>query len=96
MAMEKLHEEYRSPLPLEIDRDDQTSGGRILRKVVADPSRAGRFLAQSQTWQKDYRALASGLLLDIPENGFAVAAATLNESEWRELYAELLNRMKSH
>jgi mono/diheme cytochrome c family protein len=93
-AIEKIRDEYRSPLPLDIDPADQSSGGRILRKVVADPNRAGRFLAQSQTWKKDYRSLASVLLPEVPENGFEVATATLSESEWQELYAELMKRIK--
>jgi mono/diheme cytochrome c family protein len=95
MAMTKLREEYIAPPVLTITREDKGPGTEILRRVLIDPERAGRFLALSQSWKSSYRAFASSVLLDTPGNGFSINSATLNESEWRELYAELLKRAKS-
>jgi mono/diheme cytochrome c family protein len=89
-AMAKLGEEYPPPSPLAVSRDDQSPGARILARIVIDPERSGRFLAQSQSWKPDPKALASVLLLNAPGNGFSVQATLLSESEWREVHAELL------
>jgi hypothetical protein len=95
MAMTKLRDEYIAPPVLTVTREDKGPGTEILRRVIIDPERAGRFLALSQSWKSSYRAFASSVLLDTPGNGFSINSATLNESEWRELYAELLRRAKS-
>jgi mono/diheme cytochrome c family protein len=95
MAMVKLRLEYIAPPSLTLTREDQSPGAEILQRVLIDPERAGRFLALSQSWKSSYRAFASSVLLDTPGNGFSINSATLNESEWRELYAELLKRAKS-
>jgi len=94
-AMARLSEEYKTPPPLIIDQGDQSTGAVLLRRILKDPERAGRFLAQSQSWESGSRELASSILLNTPENGFSIGSATLNASEWQELHAELLKRVKS-
>jgi mono/diheme cytochrome c family protein len=93
-AMAKLASEYRDPPPLTVDREDQSQGSVILRRLLQNPHRAARFLAQSQSWKSGPGDLASSVLLDTPENGFSLDAAALTAIEWQELYAELLERTK--
>ena len=93
--MARLSAEYRDPLPLAVHREDQSPGAEILRRVLRDPARAARFLTQSQLWKAGSQELASSVLLNTPENGFSISSATLNASEWQDLYAELLKRAKS-
>jgi mono/diheme cytochrome c family protein len=94
-AMARLSTEYRDPIPVEVNRQDQSPGAEILRRVLQDPARAARFLTQSQRWKAGSQELASSVLLNTPENGFSINSATLNASEWQFLYAELLKREKS-
>jgi mono/diheme cytochrome c family protein len=94
-AMARLSAEYKAPPPLTVRREDQSPGAGILRRILKDPDRAARFLTQSQSWKTGSQGLASSVLLNTPENGFSVRSATLNASEWQELYAELLKRTKS-
>jgi mono/diheme cytochrome c family protein len=94
-AMARLSTEYRDPIPVAVNRQDQSPGAEILRRVLQDPARAARFLAQSQLWKAGAQELASSVLLNTPENGFSIGSAALNASEWQELYAELLKRAKS-
>lgn len=93
-AMARLIEDYEDPPPLAIAQTDQGEGAAILRRILKDPERAARFLVRSQSWKAGSQALASSVLLNTPGNGFSTVSATLNESEWRELYAELLKRVK--
>lgn len=95
-AMAGLSAEYKDPHPLTPLREDQSPGAGILRRILKDPNRAARFLAQSQSWKAGFQGLASSVLLNAPENGFSSSAATLNESEWQELYIELLKLAGSH
>lgn len=94
-AMKKLSEEDRTPPPLTIDQEDQSRGVSILRRILKDPETAARFLAHSQSWKASSQELASSVLVNAPGNGFSVDSATLNESEWQELYTEILKRTKS-
>jgi mono/diheme cytochrome c family protein len=94
MAMDKLEEEFTAPPPLVVDREDQSPGGKILRRVVIDPFRAAQVLGESQRWRASDRELAADILPDTPENGFSVYTATLGASEWKALHAELLKRLK--
>ena len=95
MAMAKVEKEYIEVPPLAIPRADQSPAAQILLRVVQNPARAGRFLALSSSWRTSYQALAKDVVLNMPGNGFSVASATLNESEWRELYTELVKQEKS-
>lgn len=94
-AMNKLSEEDGTPPPLTIDQEGQAQGASILRRILKDPERAARFLARSQSWKANSQEFASSVLLNAPGNGFSVDSATLNESEWQELYTEILKRTKS-
>ena len=94
-AMARLSAEYKAPPPLTVRSEDQSPGAGILRRILKDPDRAAQFLAQSQSWQAGSQGLASSVLLNTPGNGFSISSATLNASEWQELYAELLKRTKS-
>ena len=95
MAMAKLEEEF-SPAPaLAIDKDNQSPGAILLRKVVLDPVRASQFLAQSRLWRVSYRELAVAVTLEMPDNGFSTTSAALTPGEWQLLYAELVQRIKS-
>jgi len=94
MAMKKLEEEFTVLAPLAFDGEDRSSEEILLRRVVANPSRAVQVLAQSQLWQAGDRELAEIILPDIPANGFSISAATLSPSEWKMLHAELLKRLK--
>jgi mono/diheme cytochrome c family protein len=94
-AMATLSSEYKAPPPLTVRREDQSPGAVILRRILKDPDRAAQFFAQSQSWKAGSQGLASSVLLNTPENGFSISAATLNASEWQELYTELLKRTKS-
>ena len=94
-AMARLRAEYKAPPPLMVRQEDQNPGAGILRRVLKDPVRAAQFLTQSQSWKAGSQELAASVLLNTPENGFSISSATLNESEWQELYTELLKRAKS-
>ena len=95
-AMVKLGEEYAAIPPLPLSWGDQSPGAEVLRRVVSDPERAGRFLALSPSWKTSYRALAMSVLKNAPGNGFAIGSATLSTSDWQVLYAELLKRERSN
>lgn len=94
MAMAKLEEEFVNPPSLAVDPGDQSPGAEILRKAIADPSRAAQILVQSTTWRISPKELADCVVLDMPGNGFSTDSAALNMSEWQELHAELLKRIK--
>jgi mono/diheme cytochrome c family protein len=94
-AMARLSAEYSDPPPLTLNREDDSPGSRILRWIVKNPARAARFLVQSQSWKAGPKDLASTVLLNTPENGFSIDAATLTAGEWQDLYAELLNQERS-
>jgi mono/diheme cytochrome c family protein len=94
-AIARLSAEYKAPPPLVIRREDQTQGAEVLRRILKDPNRAAQFLAQSRSWKASSLELASSILLDTPANGFSVDSATLNATEWQELYVELLKRANS-
>ncbi len=95
MAMSKLEEEYTAPPPLAIDKDDQSRGAEVLRRVLVDGARASEFLAQSRLWRLGYRELAASVVLETPENGFSVSSADLSASDWQLLQSELLKRIKA-
>ena len=95
MAMIKLEEEYTAPPPLAIDKDDQSAGAEVLRRVLVDGARASEFLAQSRLWRLGYRELAASVVLETPENGFSVSSADLSASDWQLLHSELLKRIEA-
>ncbi len=95
MAMAILEKEFSLNPPLAVDRDDQSPGAQVFRRVVVDPSRAAQVLRQSRLWRASIRDLAAAILPDAPGNGFSVNAATLSPSEWQALYSELLSRIKT-
>jgi hypothetical protein len=92
MAMKKLEEEFTVLTPLAFG--GQSPEEEILRRVLANPSRAAYVLAQSQLWHAGDRELAEIILPDMPANGFSISTATLSPSEWKMLHAELLKRFK--
>ncbi len=94
LAIAKLEEEYVNPPSLAVDPGDHSPEAEILRKAIADPSRAAQTLVESSTWRISARELAGCVLLGIPENGFSTNSAAMNMSDWQELYAELLRRIK--
>jgi mono/diheme cytochrome c family protein len=94
MAMAKLAEEFNAPPPLTVGREDRSTGGEILRRVITDPVRAAQILSETSLWRAGARDLAAGILPDTPGNGFSVSTATLSPSEWKALHAELMKRMK--
>jgi hypothetical protein len=93
MAMAKLKEEYFSPPVLSAFKDIHSPGAEVLRRVVADPSRAARILAGAQSWRASPKDLAASVLADAPGNGFSETAASLSNSEWQALHAELLKQI---
>jgi mono/diheme cytochrome c family protein len=95
MAMAKLKEEFSAAPPLAIERDDQSPGAELLRRVIVDPLRAAQFLAQSHLWRMSCRDLASTVALEMPGNGFSTGSVGLNAAEWQLLYLELLKRIKA-
>jgi mono/diheme cytochrome c family protein len=95
MAIAKLKEEFVNPPPLVVDPEDHSPEAEILRKAIVEPSRAAQVLVQSSAWRISPRELASRVLLDVPGDGFSVGSAALSMSEWQELHAELLKRIKS-
>lgn len=94
MAMIKLQEEFSAPPPLVTDKDDQSPGALLLRRIVTDPVRASQFLSLSKAWRISYRDLASSVVMDVPENGFAAASVSLKAAEWQLLHLELTGRIK--
>jgi mono/diheme cytochrome c family protein len=94
MAMRKLREESPTTPRLFIDRDDQSPGSILLRKVIMDASRASQFLAASTTWRMGYRDLAASVVAEIPGNGFSTDSVSLKTADWQRLYAELIRRTK--
>jgi mono/diheme cytochrome c family protein len=95
MAMAKLVDELKSAPPLTIEKDDQSPGAVLLRRVVTNPARASQFLNQANLWRVSYRDLASSVVRETPANGFSTSSATLNPAEWQLLHLELLKRTKS-
>jgi mono/diheme cytochrome c family protein len=95
MAIAKLEEEFVNPPALAVGPEDHSPGAEVLRKAIAEPSRAAQVLVQSTAWRLSPRELASCVLLDVPGNGFSAGAAALDVSQWKELHAELLKRVKS-
>lgn len=93
-AMAKLEEEYSPPPALAAAPDDHSPGAEVLRKAVVDPSRAARVLAGSQSWRTNPKELAASILVAAPANGFSATAASLSNSEWQALHAELLKRIR--
>jgi mono/diheme cytochrome c family protein len=95
MAMAKLEKEYTLAPPLAIDRNDQSAGAELLRRLVVNPHRAAQFLSQSRVWRGSYRELAAVIVRQTPLNGFSTDSADLSASEWRLLFSELIKRIKS-
>ena len=94
MAMAKLEGEFTPLTPLKISADDHSPGAEILRRMVRDASRVALTLNNSESWRDGPDALAQSILPDAPANGFSVSLATLQPSEWRALYDELLKRIR--
>lgn len=96
MAMVKLESEFSPAVPLEVSGDDHSGGAEILRRTMADSSRAAQVLNTSRTWREGPAALARSLLPDLPGNGFTAETATLKPVEWQMLYDELLKRVQAN
>lgn len=95
MAMTKLQQEYIAAPRLSLDPGEQSVGAGILRQVIRDADRAGRFLALSPSWKSNFQSLSVSVLANAPGNGFSLRVATLNAAEWQELHKELLRRVES-
>jgi mono/diheme cytochrome c family protein len=90
MAMARIEAEYVAAPALIVSTGYRTPGAEIVRRIVRDPERAGQFLALAQSRKSSCPALASSIVDNAPANGFSVNSATLNNSEWQALCAELL------
>jgi len=95
MAMAKLEQEYIAAPRLPMEPSGQSTGAEILRQVIRDADRAGRFLALSSSWKSSYQALSMNVLANAPGNGFSLGVAMLSAAEWQELHKELLRRVES-
>jgi hypothetical protein len=82
MAMVSLEEEFHAAPPFAVEKDDQSPGAELLRRVATDPARASQFLAQSNLWRVSYRDLAVTIVRETPANGFSVNSAELRADEW--------------
>jgi mono/diheme cytochrome c family protein len=94
MAMAKLESEFVFPDPLIIPADDDSPGTVILRRTIMDGSRAAQVLSASGLWRSGPEALARSVISDAPQNGFSTTVATLKPIEWKELYQELVKRIR--
>jgi hypothetical protein len=69
--------------------EDASAGAAALRRAVADPARAARFLRGVPAWRTDAAALARAACAAAPANGFNPAVATFTADEWKALQAAL-------
>ncbi len=85
-AVELLREEFHPAL----GRLPGPSG--VLAESLADPARAYQSLAGLPGWRDSDLALAKGVLLGLPGNGFAPVVATYSPLRWKELRAALASQ----
>jgi mono/diheme cytochrome c family protein len=95
MAMSKLEREYVPPDPVAMSRDDPAPEAALLRRAVADASRAAQVLQDSTAWRGGPGDLARSVLQDVPGNGFRSSVATWSPEEWKMLYDALLKRVRA-
>lgn len=95
MAMDRLEKEYAAQQRPEFLRDISAPEYAVARRVIRDPSRAARVLAQSRVWRGNAHLLAEYILPGIPGNGFSVASASLSPLEWKDLHQLLLKRLET-
>jgi len=89
-AMAKLAAEQRARPALALPAETDTSPGTaLLRRAVADPARAARFLEGIRGWRDDATTLSAACAAGAPANGFRPAVATFTAGEWRTLQAAL-------
>jgi mono/diheme cytochrome c family protein len=93
MAMARLQEEFSASAPLVSSPEDRSPGAELLRRFIADPSRAAQTLAGSQAWREGPKELAASVLPAIPGNGFSPGVATLSAGEWQSLHEELIKML---
>jgi mono/diheme cytochrome c family protein len=96
MAMERLDSEFTAPGPLKVAEEDRSPAAVILRRTIADGSRASQVLHASSIWRSGPDALARSVLPDSPGNGFSVTTAVLTKVEWQTLYDELMKRIRAN
>jgi mono/diheme cytochrome c family protein len=92
-AVGKLVKEYVAPAAVPWPVAPQTPEGELLRRAVADPARAGKTLAESESWREGPQALARAVTAGAPSNGFSVGAASLSPEEWETLYRFLVRAL---
>lgn len=88
LAMRKLASEYAArpasagpALPAEV--------ASLLGRLIADGDRVSRTLTLTPAWRESPAALARIAVRGAPQNGFAVACATLTPEQWRVLHEAL-------
>ena len=90
LAIKKMTQEEVAPPPLKMPaRDDTSEIAELLRRVVADPTAAGRTVAATSN-QYDLGSVARAWTAGVPGNGFRSALAGLGSSEWRVITTALL------
>lgn len=95
MAMSKLEQEYVPPDPVAVSQDDSIPEADLLRRAIADASRAAQVLRDSSIWRGGPEDLARSVLQDVPGNGFRSSVATWSPEEWKMLYDALLKRVRA-
>jgi len=93
LAIARIAMEFKAVPPLAVDPADTGAGAEVLRRVLADPSRASAALAGSASWRKGPTELAAVVLAGAPGNGFSLRAASLSASEWQALHGALSGRI---
>lgn len=95
MAMAKLEQEYVPPDPIAMSQDDPSPEAALLRRAIADASRAAQVLRDSSIWRGGPGDLAQSVLQDVPGNGFRASVAAWSPEEWKMLYDALLTRVRA-
>ncbi len=89
-VMKHMASDYKRPpaIPMPPPEDD-SQGARLVRRLVKDPGRAARVLAQVPDWQSNLDALVRVAVADPPNNGLDPGVAGLDARQWKLFQQEL-------
>ena len=88
LAMVRLEGEFKAPAALDPAR------APILGEAIANPRRAAETLSLVPGWRGSDKALAEGILLGTPGNGFRPGIALYTPAQWQDLRSALDREMK--
>jgi len=90
-VMKHMAADYKQPpaIPMPPPEDD-SEGARLVRRLVKDPGRAARVLAQLPDWQTNLDVLVRAAVADPPQNGLDPGVAGLDARQWELFQQELV------